>query len=217
MFTGIIEHQAPVISLRKQRTFATLTIASPFTGNKVELGASIAINGVCLTVSEMSGDALSFHIQNETLNRTYLGELKPGTNINVERALALGGRLGGHLVQGHVDEVGRIHSNERKGDNDWILAVSASDSFLSQLIQKGSVAIDGISLTVVGKKSGFFTVHIVPHTLYTTALRDKQPNDPVNLESDMIGKYVYNYLSQTAGTNPDASLMRTLQEGGFIS
>ncbi len=215
MFTGLVEKTATIKNIRPEGGHSILSITSPFDINDLEMGESIAINGACLTVCQFSSDTISFTAQKETLDKTYLGDLKPGDIVNVERALTLGTRLGGHLMQGHVDEVGYIESNEQT-QTDWVLAIRASESFMDMLIQKGSVAIDGISLTVVEKKKSVFTVHIIPHTLYNTTLHNKKRNAPVNLEADMIGKYVRNYIQQIGGSNSDQSLMQKLQEGGFI-
>ncbi len=215
MFTGLVENIATVKEIKSERGYAILTIISPFDNTKIDMGESIAVNGVCLTVGKFTSDTLTFTVQKETLDKTYLGNLKNGNTVNVERALTLGSRLGGHLVQGHVDEVGYIESNEQR-QTDRILQIRASSSFLDMLICKGSVAVDGISLTIVEKKKSFFTVHIIPHTLYNTTLQCKKPNDPVNLESDMIGKYVYNCIKKIGNSNSDQSLMQKLQEGGFV-
>jgi len=214
MFTGIIEKITAVNTFEKSSSFYTLSIKSPFQKDKIKLGESIAVNGVCLTVSSIKNDLLFFDIQEETISKTYFKEMKKTDLLNTERALALGDRLGGHMVQGHVDEVGSVVSS-KKGDKDWILEITASDDFIGQLIKKGSVAIDGVSLTIVNKTANTFSVHIVPHTLQNTNLKNKNTGDKVNLEADVIGKYVYNYLSNQP-VNNDNSLMTKLKEGGFI-
>ncbi len=213
MFTGIIEKTVTFNSFEKKNGFYTLSINSPFSLDTVKLGDSIAINGVCLTISSIKNSLLFFDIQEETISKTHFSETKKTDLLNIERAMTLGDRLGGHLVQGHVDEVGSVLSN-RKTAGDWILEITASDNFVKQLVNKGSVTIDGISLTVVEKNTDRFSVHIIQHTLENTNLKNKRIGDKLNLEADLIGKYVYNYLSQPLN---DKSLMRKLEEGGFLS
>ncbi len=214
MFTGIIEKLASVNTFENNGNFYTLSIKSPFPIDTIKLGESIAINGVCLTVSSIKNNLIFFDLQEETISKTYFKEIKNTDLLNIERALALGDRLGGHMVQGHVDEVGSVISN-KKSNRDWVLEITASDDFIAQLIKKGSVTIDGISLTIVNKTTDRFSVHVVPHTLENTNLKNKNIGDKVNLEADVIGKYVYNYLSNQTVKN-DISLMTKLEEGGFI-
>lgn len=214
MFTGIIEKIASVNTFEKNGSFYTLSIKSPFPIDTVKLGESIAVNGVCLTVSSIKNDLLFFDVQAETISKTYFKKIKNSDLLNIERALALGDKLGGHMVQGHVDEVGSVVSN-KKSNTDWILEITASNDFIGQLIKKGSVTIDGISLTIVDKTANRFSVHVVPHTLENTNLKNKNIGDKVNLEADVIGKYVYNYLPNQTMNN-DNSLMTKLEEGGFI-
>jgi riboflavin synthase len=213
MFTGLIEHVVPVKNFLRKDVIWQLDIVSPYPAEEIALGESIAINGVCLTVSAIKSGVLSFDIQKETIDRTYFADLRPGYNLNIERALSFGDRLGGHLVQGHVDEIGVIKRNDRAGQ-DWVLSVAVSSLFSRQVIPKGSVAVDGISLTVVSVKDSEFTVHIIPHSLTQTNLLGKKQNDPVNLESDVIGKYVYNYFARTVKN--DSSLNDALRRNGFI-
>ena len=214
MFTGIIEYVAQVQKVTRKGSCCTLAIRSPYPIETVQLGESIALSGVCLTVSRIEGKSLLFYIQRETLDKTYFSHLKPSDYLNVERAMNANGRFGGHIVQGHVDQVGVVLNNEKHGD-DWVLTVGAGQSLLDYIVPKCSVAIDGISLTVVEKRNESFTVHIVPHTLSNTNLRYKKTNDKLNIETDILGKYVYNFISKT-NINSDQSLWSTLKKGGFI-
>jgi len=214
MFTGIIHKVSKVRQIIFTGIYCKLTVESPFLPSEVTPGDSICVNGVCLTATAIENNTISFDVQSETLNRTYFSELKPGDALNLELAIPLNGRLGGHIVQGHVDEIGIVEKNEKSGD-DWILQIKAGKNFISRLIQKCSVAIDGISLTVVNVGESFFTAHIVPHTIENTNLKFKKKNDKVNLESDIIGKYIYNYLSNL-DFDKNQSLLNKLKEGGFI-
>ena len=193
MFTGIIEHLAPITVIEHKKSHVRLAIQSPFSKENIQLGESIALNGVCLTVAGKQADSLFFDLQCETLDKTYLGTLHIGTILNVERALGLGDRMGGHIVQGHVDEVGTIVHNQQK-EKDWILEIEASEQFVPYLIAKGSIAIDGISLTIVTVSHNRFTTHIIPYTYDHTTIKFKKTGDKVNLEADILGKYVINYL-----------------------
>ena len=215
MFTGIIEATVSIEIFSRDSMYSELTIKSPFAIEQISIGDSIAVNGVCLTVSQIKNNFLFFQIQNETIRRTYFTNLKHGDLLNLERALPADGRLNGHIVQGHVDEIGRIIRNE-KTSSDWIIEIKASGDFLKYIVNKGSVAIDGISLTVTEKKSSSFTTNIIPHTIENTNLKSKKINNPVNLEADILGKYIYNYMTNIQSSSDD-SMIRTLKKGGFIS
>lgn len=214
MFTGLIEHVVSVTSLSKHGRVWRLVIDSPYSPDALTLGESIAVNGVCLTVVDVQQRSLSFDIQKETVERTALASLVRDSKVNIERALTAGARLGGHIVQGHVDAVGTVTRSGLSGE-DWILAIRTSTEFLKTIVSKGSITIDGVSLTVVDVTTDEFTVHIIPHTLKETNLHLRSINDAVNLESDIIGKYVYNYLEKTLGKTD--SLYNTLMKNGFIS
>ncbi len=152
------------------------------------------MNGACLTVVEKSGDRLHFQAGPETLAKTNLGELKPGDAVNLERPLAVSDRLDGHFVQGHVDGIGQI--DERVAEGDWeMVSFSCSPDLTAQMVAKGSVAVDGISLTLVDVDTGRFSVALIPHTLSHTTLGRKKPGDSVNIETDLLAKYVHKYLS----------------------
>ena len=215
MFTGIIEQTASVKNFHKDAMYSELSLKSPFPIENISIGDSIAVNGVCLTVSKIKNKHLFFQIQNETIRKTYFANLNPGDILNLERALPADGRFNGHIVQGHVDEIGHIIRNE-KSSSDWIIQIKTSAEFLRYIVNKGSVAIDGISLTVTEKKSLSFTTNLIPHTIENTNLQSKKANDPVNLEADILGKYIYSYMSNIQSSSDDA-MLRTLKKGGFIS
>jgi riboflavin synthase len=190
MFTGLVEDIGRIESAVRRGDSVVLTIA-PKTMNvdELALGESVAIDGTCLTVTERGGGKFSALAGNETLRVTTLGELRGGSTVNLERALRVGDRLGGHMVMGHVDEIGRIHSKRDLGANIEI-DIRASRELLRYVIAKGSIAIDGISLTVNRVDATGFSVALIPHTVEMTSLAHKNTGSKVNLEVDMIGKYV---------------------------
>jgi riboflavin synthase len=161
--------------------------------NDIQMGSSIAVNGVCLTVRSFDDTGFGAELSRETLDRTSLQHLKRGAVVNLERPMRADGRFGGHIVQGHVDGVGRLHSFDRDGDN-WKLQIEFPDAGRSYVVEKGSVAVDGISLTVAGVTNRVFGVAIIPHTLENTNLKRAQVGDSVNLEFDIIAKYVEQML-----------------------
>lgn len=159
------------------------------------VGESLAVNGVCLTVREMTGSIVVADVMPETARATTLADLRPGDEVNLERALRLGDRLGGHLVTGHVDGVGTVRSRRREG-NALLLEVGAPPAVARYLVPKGAVAVDGVSLTVASRRADGFTVSLIPHTLAVTTLSALRPGDRVNLEVDLVGKYVIQYLQE---------------------
>ena len=194
MFTGLIEFMGRVAGVvdqppgRRFRIAAGL-VAETVDGRGVAIGDSIAINGCCLTVIAIDGEILDFEAGEETLSKTNLGEFVTGTSVNLERALAVGDRLGGHYVTGHVDELGTLV--ERREDPPWaFLKFQTSQQLATQIASKGSIAIDGISLTVVDADQDSFSVAVIPHTLEVTTLGTRSIGDRVNLESDVLAKYV---------------------------
>ncbi len=193
MFTGIVEEMGSVKALKREAGAARLTISASTVLNGTALGDSISVNGVCLTVVDMSRSEFSADVAVETLNVTNLGDLKIGTKVNLERALQLSARIGGHLVSGHVDAVGRI-SGKREEGNSWRISFEAPESVLRYVIKKGSIAIDGISLTVADVDKRGFSIAMIPHTAKLTTLGFKSTGDSVNLEVDIIGKYVERLL-----------------------
>ena len=197
MFTGIIEEKGIVKSAGKGKI--SVSASKVLEGTK--LGDSIAVNGVCLTVTELSSSYFSADVMNETLSRSNLGSLTKGSAVNLERAMASDGRFGGHIVSGHIDGTGIIDSMKNDGNSVWVY-ISCPDSILNLIIEKGSVAIDGISLTVAKVLENSFAVSVIPHTGHETTLLDKKAGDKVNLENDVIGKYVKR-LMKTDGLNQD--------------
>jgi riboflavin synthase len=194
MFTGIIEEMGSVKALRREGGTARLTISASTVLGSTALGDSICVNGVCLTVVDIGKSEFSADVANETLKVTDLGELQGGQKVNLERALQLSARIGGHLVTGHVDAVGRIREKRQEG-NSWRVFIEAPETALRYIIRKGSVAVDGISLTVADVDISGFSVAMIPHTAKLTTLGFKSAGDSVNLETDIIGKYVERLLS----------------------
>lgn len=193
MFTGIVEEVGRVQSIRREPANAVLTIAASKVLEDVHLGDSIAVCGVCLTVTSFTSSAFTADVMHETLNRSSLGALKPGSPVNLERAIPANGRFGGHIVSGHIDGTGRITRIRPDGNAIWY-TVSASPSLLRYIVEKGSIAIDGISLTVAQVTGRDFSVSIIPHTQGQTTLSARRVGDTVNLETDCIGKYVEKLL-----------------------
>lgn len=194
MFTGIIEDVGTVKSIEKKGPFGKIVVQTALDLSSVQAGDSIAVNGSCLTVTELSGGGFAADISAETFEVTTLGELSPGARVNIEPALTLSRPLGGHMVSGHVDGVGTIRRKVDKGGSAT-LEVSCPASLMGQIVKKGSVAVDGISLTVAGLSQDGFTVAVIPHTLKKTTLPDKKEGARVNIETDVIGKYVEKYFA----------------------
>jgi riboflavin synthase len=201
MFTGIIEEVGEIEQIQDAGEFRTIIVRGHQVFDDLRTGASIAVNGVCLTARSISGPAFSAEMSRETLDRTSLGDLKKGTIVNLERPMRADSRFGGHIVQGHVDGVGRIRQFDRQ-DDAWNLEVDYPESGSSYIVEKGSVAVDGISLTVASLRAPrIFSVAIIPHTFENTNLRAAQAGAPVNLEFDVVAKYVENLLKPYAIRN----------------
>src|SRR6266480_5995696 len=198
MFTGIVEERGEVVAVDRHAGAATVTVRGPRVTADAGLGGSIAVNGACLTVTATSGPTFTADVMAETLRRTALGALAPGSPVNLERPLRLGGRLGGHLVQGHVDAVAVVVS--RSPAQHWdVVRITVPPGLARYLVEKGSVAVDGVSLTVSAVGGGqaeppWFEVSLIPATLTATTLGQVQPGSRVNLEADVIGKYVERML-----------------------
>ena len=189
MFTGIVEELGTVAALQDQGDAVRLSVHGPLVTSDVSDGDSISVNGCCLTVVESADGTFTADVMQETLDKTALGALEPGSRVNLERAVTAATRLGGHIVQGHVDGTGRILS--RTPSEHWeVVEISAPDGLDRYLVDKGSITVDGISLTVVTVAAGKFSVSLIPETLARTTLGLKQPGDVVNLEVDVIAKYV---------------------------
>jgi riboflavin synthase len=193
MFTGLVEALGVVRRLDPDGEGRLLHIREPAIAPQLSLGESVAINGTCLTVVGVEADTARFQAGPETLRRTNLGELQPGDRVNLERSLRLGDRLGGHLVQGHVDGLGRIARRTRQGEWEEVWFACPAE-LAAQMVSKGSVAVDGVSLTVVEVTGDGFSVALIPHTLAVTTLGFKPVGATVNLEVDVFAKYVWKYL-----------------------
>ena len=194
MFTGIIEQTGKIKSFRKRGNQAKIAIEFHASTSNLTLGESIAVNGVCLTVVKSVNGYFAADISEETLDRTNLGELKPTDEVNLERSLKISERLGGHFVSGHIDGVGNISKKIKKGE-DVLLTIKAPEKIMKYVVEKGSIAVDGISLTVASCDEKSFTISIIPHTEVCTNLKWKKSGDIVNLENDMIGKYVEKFVN----------------------
>ncbi|MGW3664503.1 riboflavin synthase [Streptomyces sp. NPDC005141] len=193
MFTGIVEELGEVTAVEMLDDASRFRLRGPVVTQGAQHGDSIAVNGVCLTVVEHEGDEFTADVMAETLNRSSLGALTVGSRVNLERPMAVGERLGGHIVQGHVDGTGAVI--ERKPSDNWeIVKISLPADLARYVVEKGSITVDGISLTVVDAGPDYFTVSLIPTTLDLTTLGHKQPGDPVNLEVDVIAKYVERLL-----------------------
>lgn len=194
MFTGLVEALGIVKEVRVEEQGRLLVLAEPGLARELAIGESVAVNGCCLTVISIADEAFGFQAGPETLSKTNLGELKAGDPVNLERALRVGDRLGGHWVQGHVDGVGSIAAREVQGE--WVTLWFACPAELTrQMVSKGSIAVDGVSLTLVSVERDRFSVALIPHTLEVTSLGRKRPGAMVNLETDILAKYVQKLMA----------------------
>ncbi len=215
MFTGLIEDVGTVRQMRRGGDGARITVATRFPMEEITMGESIAVNGICLTVVSFGGGSFCADVSPESLERSTLGELAPGAAVNLERALRLCDRLGGHMVSGHVDGVAVVI--ERRPDRNAVRFTFRVPSGLSRyLVEKGSVAVDGISLTVneVGEET--FGLAVIPHTLSVTTLKDLRPGGRVNIETDLIGKYVERLLGKNPSSSRSTIDLRFLANNGFL-
>lgn len=198
MFTGIVEETGSVESIKHGAKSIELIVRAKVCGHDLKIGDSLAVNGCCLTAVKMSprkgGKAIYLDLLKETWNRTNLQFAKTGSLVNLERSLQVGGRLGGHFVTGHIDGTGKITRWERSGQ-DHVLEISAPPDVMQYLVFKGSITVDGISLTVADARKKNFRVWIIPHTYEVTALRERAVGDAVNLEADLLGKYVRKFVT----------------------
>ncbi len=194
MFTGIVEEVGSLIAKKPGSASATLTICAPYVLKDVSLGDSIATNGVCLTVTSFDTTSFTADVMHETLDRSTLGTLNPGDPVNLERAMSAQGRFGGHIVSGHIDGVGRITAIKRDDTAIWY-TIDAAPEILRYVIEKGSITLDGISLTVARVSTHDFSVSVIPHTQAHTNLISKHVGDQINIECDVIGKYVEKLLN----------------------
>ncbi|MER8046234.1 riboflavin synthase [Streptomyces sp. NPDC094032] len=200
MFTGIVEELGEVVAVEQLPDASRFRLRGPLVTRDAKHGDSIAVNGVCLTVVEHGDGEFTADVMAETLNRSSLGALETGSRVNLERPMAVGDRLGGHIVQGHVDGTGTVL--ERTPSEHWELVKVGLPAHLSRyVVEKGSITVDGVSLTVVDAAADYFTISLIPTTLALTTLGIKQPGDPVNLEVDVIAKYVERLLGPNAQEN----------------
>lgn len=200
MFTGIIEEKGILKELKMAGVSGSLKIGAQKVLEGTKIGDSIAVNGVCLTVTRMDSTGFCADVMAETLRRSSLGSLSKGDAVNLERAMAANGRFGGHIVSGHIDGMGTISKIKDEGNATWIY-ITASKDILNLIVEKGSIAIDGISLTVAKVSDVDFAVSVIPHTAAETTLLDKKIGDSVNLENDIIGKYVQRFVSLDQGSS----------------
>ncbi len=218
LFTGIVEEVGEIRGIKKGEKSSILSIKANKVIEDVKLGHSICTNGVCLTVTNIYGNIFDADVMAETLRRSNLGELKVGSKVNLERALSAKGRFGGHIVSGHIDGVGKIVSLEKEDNAIWV-TIEAKENILQYIVEKGSIAIDGISLTVAYVDDKVFKVSIIPHTGKETILLSKTSEDTVNLECDVIGKYVEKLLTFQSGKKiekKDSINEDFLKENGFL-
>ena len=215
MFTGIIEELGTVEALEPRFAGARLRVRCRAVLEDMQEGASIAVNGVCLTAVDPRPEGFSADVSAETLRRSNLGDLRTGSQVNLERPLAAGGRLGGHIVQGHIDATGEFLSLEQLAEGDWWLKVRVPPEVERYVVFKGSIAIDGISLTVAAVEAGVIAVTIIPHTWRTTALRAHRPGDRVNIEADILAKYVERLLGREPPAPAGKLTIDKLRELGF--
>ena len=215
MFTGIVEEVGAIKNIKRGQHSAVLTIHAKTVLEETRIGDSIAVNGICLTVTRLFPDGFSADVMHETLNRSSLGALGVKSPVNLERAMLAGGRYGGHIVSGHIDGTGTIRDVRRDGNAVWY-TIQAPEPILRLIVEKGSIAIDGISLTVARVDHVSFSVSIIPHTLQETALAFKRAGDIVNLENDCIGKYVAKLMGVEEEDKAGKGMTREfLQRYGF--
>ncbi len=207
MFTGIIEEVGTVMSVKSSANAMKLTIRAPKVTQDINMGDSIAVNGICLTACGLGRESFTVDVMGETLSRTSLKGSRCGSHVNLERALTLNGRLGGHIVSGHIDGTGTVTAI-KNDDIARLITISAPQAVMDLIVEKGSVAVDGISLTVASVSSGDFTVSVIPHTMDNTILTEKTPGDTVNLENDCIGKYVRKLMELSEHEMQDTAARR---------
>ncbi|MBE7444481.1 MAG: riboflavin synthase [Planctomycetia bacterium] len=212
MFTGIIEHVVSVKKLSLKAGGGELFLDFSGFYDDLTLGESIAINGTCLTIREISGQVIGFDVSGETLKKTTLGKLRYGENVNIERALRVGDRLGGHFVTGHVDGIGTVKGRKQSA-NQCTMSISVEKRLAGMLIEKGSVAIDGISLTIVDLTDVTFSVALIPYTLAATTLAFKKIGDQVNIEIDMMGKWIKKLLANTQEEKSGITKEQLIEQG----
>lgn len=205
MFTGIVEEIGKVKAIKKGAKSAALSIVGNLIFSDLKLGDSVAVNGICLTVTSINGSVFTADVMNETLSRSSIGELKTGSNVNLERAMSANGRFGGHIVSGHIDGTGKISAIKKDDIAIWY-TVKTDSKTMRYVIEKGSITIDGISLTVAKVERDNFAVSIIPHTAKETILSEKKIGSIVNLENDIVGKYIEKFMSTPKGITKELLL-----------
>jgi riboflavin synthase len=218
MFTGIIEHLGMIESLSLQSDGGHVTIHAPTLWSKLAISNSIAVNGCCLTIISLDNDRFAADLSGETIRKTSFGAnsgaLKNGTRVNLEQPLTAGKEFGGHFVLGHVDGIGRVAHLRPEGEN-WWYGVQVPEGFARYIVPKGSITIDGISLTIANWHDGIAEIAVIPYTYEHTNIRDRKPGDAVNLEGDILGKYVERYLEARASATTTKISLAELTEQGF--
>ncbi|MCC8048932.1 MAG: riboflavin synthase [Oscillospiraceae bacterium] len=215
MFTGIVEEVGTVKSVTLGSIIGQINLKAAKVLEGTKIGDSIAVNGVCLTVTALSPDGFTADVMPETLRRSNLGSLRAGDKVDLERAMPADGRFGGHIVSGHIDGVGFITEQRREGNAVWV-RIQTSPEILRLIVEKGSIAIDGISLTVAAVSSRDFQVSLIPHTADETILLGKRPGSCVNLENDILGKYVQKLMQPETSASPAGGLtLEFLEKNGF--
>lgn len=215
MFTGIIEELGTVKSLNMSGNSGSINIKAHKVLEKTQIGDSIAVNGICLTVTTLQPDGFTADVMAETVRRSSLGSAKAGDKVNLERAMSAEGRFGGHIVSGHIDGTGTIMEYRKEENAVWV-TIGTSAEILELIVEKGSICIDGISLTVAAVSDSDFSVSIIPHTGEETTLLKKKPGDKVNLENDVVGKYVQKLLGLKSQEKKESTLtMDMLRDYGF--
>lgn len=220
MFTGLVEEIGFLETITGSEQASRLVIRCDKVLEGVQLGDSISVNGICLTVTSYTARHFTVDVMPETMKKTSLRQARPGQRVNLERAMKLGDRFGGHIVSGHIDSIGTIVAREPHA-NAVLFRIKAAPDLLKYVILQGSICIDGISLTVTAVDDSSFSVSIIPHTLAETSLQDRRPGDPVNLEADVIGKYVERLLGYQSPSGSEQSNKKEglslafLQENGF--
>ncbi len=201
MFTGIVEEMGTVCGVTRGRHSAVLRVQASRVLEGTRVGDSIAVNGICLTVTSLSGGTFTADVMHETLNRSSLARVSVGSRVNLERAMAADGRFGGHIVAGHVDGLGTV-TDLRRDDNAVWYTVACGPELLRYIVEKGSITVDGVSLTVAAVSGRDFSVSVIPHTVRQTVLQERRRGDCVNLETDVIGKYVEKLLAPAPEKGP---------------
>jgi riboflavin synthase len=215
MFTGIIQTVANIADRKLSGKAGKFIVGLKIPLANPVKGESVAVNGACLTLEGSSGNLLTFHVLEETFNRTNLGSLPVGAEVNIERAMSLGDRLGGHLVTGHIDAACPVKKLGKEG-GDWVITVNYPKELEPFLVEKGSVSIDGVSLTLAEVEKGYFTVHLIPSTIEMTSLKGRKAGELVNIETDLIGKYVLNHLKYSGAMRDNSNInMDSLRDSGW--